>query len=88
MASKKALRFQPIVSGEKKLSLELEGDDAVLCLATWEEGLGWCTQKTIKFDSDVLEELHGLISAARIRSAAKHSTGRHKKSGKLLNFPS
>lgn len=88
MSSNKALKFQPIVSGEQKLSLAVDGDDVTLSLATWEEGLGWCTQKTLKFDSDVLEELHGLISAARVKTAAKRCRHDAGESGKLLKFPS
>jgi hypothetical protein len=88
MNSAKLQKFQPIVSGEKKLSLSVEGDSVTLSLDTWEEGLGWCTQKTLNFDSDVLEELHGLISAARIRAARNRSEDSGDILGKLISFPS
>ena len=88
MSTKKALKLQPVFSGEQKLSLSVDGSEVSLSLATWEEGLGWCTQKTMKFDSDVLEELHGLISAARVRTAAANAADSTDESGKVLKFPS
>jgi hypothetical protein len=39
----------------------------VLRYATWTEGLGWCSQKTIQLDGDQLDDLHRALTVARHR---------------------
>lgn len=67
MSSNAARKFLPIVSGEKKIDLSIQGGEAVVCLSTWTDGLGWCTQKTMAIDAEMLDDLHRVIAAARIR---------------------
>lgn len=83
-----AAKFEPVVSGENRISVALEGDEAVISMAIWEEGLGWCTQKTMRFESSLLGDLHALVSAARIRSARSATAPqRQTADGKLIKFP-
>jgi len=58
-------KFAPVRSNEKKVEVQVEGDKAVIKLSTWVEGLGWCCQKTMSLDLEMLEELQGLISCAK-----------------------
>lgn len=45
-----------------------EGADLVaLRYSTWTEGLGWCSQKTIRLDSEQLDDLHRALTVARYR---------------------
>jgi hypothetical protein len=45
-----------------------EGEERVaLRYSTWTEGLGWCCQKTIRLETDQLDELHRALTVARHR---------------------
>jgi hypothetical protein len=59
-------QFQPLVEGESKVAVSLQGDFLEIKLATWTDGLGWCDQKTIRVPQSMLNDLHHLLSAARI----------------------
>ena len=63
----KALKFAPVETGEKRIELCLEGDETVIKLASWVDGLGWCGEKTMRIDADMLDEVHRLLGAARTR---------------------
>lgn len=65
MQNNTAYKFAPVESKEKKVEVSLEGEKAVIKLSTWVEGLGWCGQKTMSLDAAMLDELHGLIGAAK-----------------------
>jgi hypothetical protein len=59
-------------SGEdRKVEVSVEsgadGEQVVLRYLTWTDGLGWCGQKTIRLDSDDLDELHRALTVARHR---------------------
>ncbi len=47
----------------------------VLRHSTWTEGLGWCSQKTIRLDSDQIDDLHRALTVAR------HRINRHRAEG-------
>jgi hypothetical protein len=60
----------PSGSEDRQVEVILEDGAAggvALRLSTWTEGLGWCTQKTIRLDGDQLDDLHHAISVARQR---------------------
>lgn len=42
-------------------------EQVVLRYSTWTEGLGWCTQKTIRLDGEQLDDLHRALAVARQR---------------------
>lgn len=62
-----ATKFLPIVSDEKKIEISLEDDQAIIKLSTWTEDLGWCGQKTLQVDADMLDDLHRVIASARYK---------------------
>lgn len=88
MQSNTAVKFTPIVSDEKKVEVALEGDQAVIKLSTWAEDLGWLGQKTMSLDASMLDELHRVISAARIRlNRQKSEEAEEFQPAKVLVFP-
>ena len=62
-----ALKFQPITSGEQRVDVRTEGDCVVIELSTWESGLGWCLQKTMRLDPSMAGDLGHMLGAARLR---------------------
>jgi len=96
MQSNSAVKFSPIITDEKKIEVFLQDDQAVIKLSTWTEDLGWCGQKTLSLDAKMLDDLQGVISAARIK--LKHQITEQDaeqvlgnttdtKSTKILQFP-
>jgi hypothetical protein len=53
------------VSGEQRVTVSAIDDVATIELSIYEEGLGWCTQKTITVESDMLDSLVETLSAVR-----------------------
>ena len=78
-------QFHPLVEGESKVQVSLDGDHLEIKLATWTDGLGWCEQKTIRVPHSMLDDLHHLLSAARI-SKNRQSEGDLVNS-KVIEFP-
>jgi hypothetical protein len=96
MQSNTAVKFTPIFSDEKKVEVSLHDDQAVIKLSTWTEDLGWCGQKTLSLDAEMLDDLHRVISAARLKlNRQKAETFVEKNadniqqadSAKILRFP-
>lgn len=83
MSTNTARKFLPVTSGEKKVDLSINEGEAVVSLSTWTDGLGWCTQKTMALDAEMLDELHRVIAAARIRLKSESSEA----SAKVIGFP-
>lgn len=67
MQSNTAINFSPIFSDEKKVEVSLQEDQAVIKLSTWIEDLGWCGQKTLSLNAEMLDDLHNVITAARLK---------------------
>ena len=92
MQSNTAINFLPIFSDEKKVEVSLQNDQAVIKLSTWIEDLGWCGQKTLSLDAEMLDDLHNVITAARLK-LNRHKAERNAEqtgetnSAKILNFP-
>ena len=63
----KATKFAPVENGEKRIELSIEADQTVIRLSSWVDGLGWCGQKTMHVDAELLDEMHRMIGAARVR---------------------
>ena len=88
MQSNVAAKFLPIFSDEKKVEVSLEGDQAVIILSTWTEDLGWCRQKTMSLDAEMLDDLHRVISSARYRLNNRESESEETiKSANVIAFP-
>ena len=68
---------------------EREGRQCVaLRLSTWTEGLGWCTQKTIRLDGEQLDDLHHAISVARHRlNRQRVEDGQFRPSAQVIQLP-
>ena len=83
-----AAKFSPIVSDEKRIDVSLTDDQAVIKLSTWVEDLGWCGQKTITVDGEMLDDLHRVIAAARYKlNNKKIKSGEEVSGKKVLEFP-
>lgn len=89
MHSNTAIQFLPVISDEKKVEVSLVDDQAVIRLSTWTDDLGWCAQKTMSLDAEMLDDLHRVITAARLKLNREkvENTGETKDS-KILQFPS
>jgi hypothetical protein len=89
MQSNVAVKFLPVVSDEKKVEVSLQDNQAVIKLSTWTEDLGWLCQKTMSLDAEMLDELHHVIAAARIRLGNQKTENQEEtNSSKVLKFPS
>lgn len=88
MQSNVAVKFLPVVSDEKKVEVALDGDQAVIKLSTWAEDLGWQCQKTMSLDGAMLDDLHRVITAARVRLNNQKTEGEEDgATSKVLQFP-
>ena len=92
MQTNTAVNFLPIFSDEKKVEVSLRDDQAIIKLSTWIEDLGWCGQKTLSLDAEMLDDLHSVITAARLklnRTKAVQQTDENSEieSSKILRFP-
>lgn len=67
MQTNTAHKFAPVVTDDKRIDLKIEGENAAISLSLWTDGLGWCTQKTMTLDADLLDDLHRVIAAARVK---------------------
>lgn len=89
MNSSTATKFAPVFSDERRIDVSMDSGETEISLSTWTEGLGWCTQKTMKLDAELLDELHRMISAARIKNRSRNMDEPEiaDNAGKLLAFP-
>lgn len=88
MQSNTAVKFLPIFSDEKKVEVSLQEDQAVIKLSTWSEDLGWLGQKTMSLDAAMLDDLHRVITAARLKlNKQKAEDQTEISSAKVLQFP-
>ena len=88
MQNNTAFKFAPVFSDDRKVDVSLENGAAVIRLSTWEEGLGWCRQKTMALDAAMLDELHRVVSAARLKLRREAvETGEEIVPAKVLEFP-
>lgn len=67
MQNNTAIKFAPVYTDEQKVEVSLQDNQAVVRLSTWTEGLGWCVQKTMALDAEMLDELHRVLTAARMK---------------------
>ena len=65
-----------------------EGDEVVLRYSTWTDGLGWCSQKTIRLESDQLDDLHRALTVARHRIIRhRAAAGQAPEAAKIIQLP-
>ncbi|HEX6280149.1 MAG TPA: hypothetical protein VFZ49_09080 [Pyrinomonadaceae bacterium] len=53
------------VAGDRKVEVAVDGDQAVIRMSSYADGIGWFVQKTITVDADMLDALADQFSAAR-----------------------
>jgi predicted DCC family thiol-disulfide oxidoreductase YuxK len=88
MQTNTATKFLPIVSDKKKLEVSLTDNQAIIKLSTWTEDLGWCCQKTLSVDNEMLDDLHNIIASARYKINGRNlEAGQNVKSTKVIKFP-
>lgn len=87
MQSNAAKQFLPSIHDNKKIEISLENGEAVLQLSTWTEGLGWCCQKTMRMEADMLDDLHRVITAARYKINQQKAEKSEFSTAKILEFP-
>jgi hypothetical protein len=84
-----ATKLLPILSDDKKVEVSLVEGQAVIKLSTWVEDLGWCGQKTLEIEADMLDDLHRVIAAARYKAnKEKLTTSEEVTKSKVIEFPS
>ena len=87
MHSNAAKQFLPSIHNDKKIEVSLENGEAVLKLSTWTEDLGWCCQKTMRLEAEMLDDLHHVITAARYKINQQKADNSEFSSAKVLEFP-
>ncbi len=88
MNSTTAFKLAPAVTDDKRIDVTVENSEAAIQLSSWVDELGWCAQKTMHLDLNALDDLHRLVTAARLRirrTAAEH--GKMTEQGNVLEFP-
>lgn len=81
-------QFAPIANDEKRIDVSLEDGRAVIKMATWIDGLGWSTQKTMALETELVEDLHRALASARVRLRSAESLQESDSSARVLSFPS
>lgn len=88
MLTNTATKLLPIVSDNKKIEVSLEDKQATIKLSTWVEDLGWCGQKTLQVDVEMLDDLHRAITSVRYKAnKQKVANGEVPVSAKVIEFP-
>ena len=89
-SSNRAAHVLPSGREDQQLEVILEdgAGSVALRLSTWTDGLGWCTQKTIRLDSEQLDDLHHAISVARQRlNRQRVEDGQFRPSSQVIQLP-
>lgn len=81
-------QFAPIANDEKRIDVSIENGQAVIKMATWTDGLGWNTQKTIALEAELVENLHRALASARVRLRSAEIGEAVDGSARILGFPS
>ncbi len=85
----KAVNLAPAVSSGRRVALTIEEGSAIVQLSKWVDGLGWCGEKTMRLDPELLDNMHLLIAAARIRLREQRNANDNfpDRPRKILDFP-
>ncbi|HEX9930988.1 MAG TPA: hypothetical protein VGB02_20810 [Pyrinomonadaceae bacterium] len=85
------LKFKslPIENDNQKIEVQLDSENQVtLKLSTWTDGLGWCPQKTMSFDADVLNDLQRALIVARNKISCEHDgLSEEAQTAKIIRLP-
>jgi hypothetical protein len=78
---------------DRKIEVSIESEGAteqqvVLRYSTWTDGLGWCGQKTIRLDAELLDDLQRALTVARHRIKRQRAErGDPLETGKVIQLP-
>jgi hypothetical protein len=65
-----------------------ETEQVLLRYSTWTDGLGWCSQKTIRLDAEHLDDLQRALTVARHRIRRRRAqAGQATETAKVLQMP-
>lgn len=85
MNSNTAVKFAPVFTEDKKIEVSLTEGEAVIRLSTWQgDDLGWCGQKTMSLDTAMIDELHRVLTAAKMKL---HRENEISQPANILDFP-
>jgi len=87
MHANTATKLSPIIYDRKKLEVSLDNDKTSIKLSTWTETLGWCGQKTLQVDVEMLNDLHRLITKARYKANKNQAEKEPPRHNKIIEFP-
>lgn len=87
-----SVQILPSARQDQRVEVVLEqrgGEDFVaLRYSTWTEGLGWCSQKTIRFDGEQLDDLHRALTVARQRiNRRRVDAGQAMRTARVVQLP-
>lgn len=87
MQTNTAIELLPSINEDKKIDVSVDNDTATIKLSTYTEGLGWTCQKTMRLDSELLDDLHRAISAARYRINSHKAENSFAGYSNIIEFP-
>ena len=87
MQTNTAPQFLPSINDDKKLEVVIENDEAVIKLSTFTENLGWCCQKTMRLNAELLDDLHHIIASARYKLNRQKSDVGIAEFSNVIEFP-
>jgi len=87
MQNNSAFKFAPAISHDTKLDVTVADGQTVIKLSTWHDDLGWCGQKTIALEAEMLDELHRVVAAARSKIKAETTQPAASTASNVLRFP-
>lgn len=77
--------------GDQKIEVAIEQHDGASAVTlrqlTWTDGLGWCSQKTIRLQADQLDELHRALTVARHRINQQQADAGQAIGGQVIHLP-
>ncbi len=88
-----AQTFHSAETDNKRIEVTIERngevDSVVLRHLTWTDGLGWCSQKTIRLEASQLDEVHRALTVARHRLGRQRAaTGQPIEPAQIIQLPS
>ena len=87
MQTNTATQFLPSINDDKKVEVFIENDEAVIKLSTFTENLGWCAQKTMRLDAELLDDLHHIIASARYKLNGQKAEQNGTSFSNIIEFP-
>lgn len=92
--SAKVQPLQPLFE-DRKIEVAIESckdaeqPQVVLRYSTWTDGLGWCSQKTIRLEAEELDELQRSLTVARHRvNRSRAEKGETREPARVIHLPS